>query len=74
MQSVLAEIQIPENILHSLNENISDFVFEMKLVMAIELFKAGRLTMTQSAELVRLMQDRLYETIRRKRRKRFKLG
>ena len=51
MKSIELTVQIPEDILYTLNETKKDFTRKMKLYAAGELYKLGKLSMGKAAEL-----------------------
>ena len=51
MNTIKIEIEIPEEILLNLKQSGEEFKKEVKLTMAIELYKKGKLSLGKSAEL-----------------------
>ena len=51
MSSIKIEIEVPEELLLNLNQSGEEFKKEVKLTMAIELYKKGKLSLGKAAEL-----------------------
>lgn len=51
MNNVKLEIEIPEGILVNLKQSGEEFKKEMKLIMATDLYKKGKLSLGKAAEL-----------------------
>ncbi len=51
MKTIELQIAIPEDVLYTLNENKNDFIKQMKLFTAIELYRLQKLSMGKAAEL-----------------------
>lgn len=51
MNNVKLEIEIPEEILLNLKQSGEEFKKEMKLIMATDLYKKGKLSLGKAAEL-----------------------
>ena len=50
MNSIKIEIEVPEELLLNLKQSGEEFKKEIKLTMAIELYKKGRLSLGKAAE------------------------
>lgn len=51
MNSIKIEIEVPEELLLNLKQSGEEFKKEVKLIMAIELYKKGKLSLGKAAEL-----------------------
>lgn len=51
MNSIKIEIEVPEELLLNLKQSGEEFKKEVKLTMAIELYKKGKLSLGKAAEL-----------------------
>lgn len=51
MNSIKIEIEVPEEILFNLKQSCKEFKKEIKMTMAIELYKKGKLPLGKAAEL-----------------------
>lgn len=51
MNSIKIEIEVPEELLLNLKQSSEEFKKEIKLTMAIELYKKGKLSLGKAAEL-----------------------
>ncbi len=63
MSNVKIELEIPEEILMNLKQSREDFKNELKLMMAIELYKKKRLSLGKSSHALWFHQNRLYRCI-----------
>ena len=54
MKTVELKLNVPEEILYTLNENKNDFIKQMKFYTALELFKIHKLSMGKAAELAEM--------------------
>ena len=62
MKSIELTVQIPEDILYTLNETKKEFTRKMKLYAAGELYRLGKLSMGKAAELAGMNKvDFLFE-------------
>lgn len=49
--------EIPEDILYSLNENMTEFIAQMRLFTALQLIKTHKLSLGKAAELAGMNKD-----------------
>jgi predicted HTH domain antitoxin len=54
MKTVELKLNVPEEILYTLNETQDDFIKRMKFYTALELFKVHKLSMGKAAELAEM--------------------
>ena len=54
MSSVKIEISIPQDIMLTLNKNSKELSDDIKMIMAIELYNTGKLSLGKSSELANL--------------------
>jgi predicted HTH domain antitoxin len=63
MKTVELKLNVPEEILYTLNENKNDFIKKMKFYTAVELFRIHKLSMGKAAELAEMNKiDFMFET------------
>lgn len=58
MKTTQITFDIPENILHALNQNKHEFTGQTRLFTALQLFKNHKLTFGQAAELAGMNKER----------------
>lgn len=58
MRTTQITFDIPESILHSLNQNRDEFTQQTRLLAALHLFKNHKLTFGQAAELAGMNKER----------------
>lgn len=54
MKTVELQLNVPEEILYTLNENRNGFIKKMKFYTALELFRTHKLSMGKAAELAEM--------------------
>jgi predicted HTH domain antitoxin len=54
MENVALELNIPQDILFTLNVNVSELSQEIKKILAIELYKTTKLSLGQSVKLANI--------------------
>ncbi|HEX9652871.1 MAG TPA: UPF0175 family protein [bacterium] len=57
MEKTQITFQIPESILHSLNQNREEFTLQTRLLTALQLFKNHKLTFGQATELAGMNRE-----------------
>ena len=60
MRMTRIDIDVPEDILLTLNESKSDFARDVKKTVAVELFRSGRLSMGKAAEFAGMAKGRFF--------------
>lgn len=60
MRMTRIDIDVPEDILLTLNESKSDFARDVKKTVAVELFRSGRLSMGKAAEFAGMTKGRFF--------------
>lgn len=62
MKSIELTVQVPEDVLYTLNETKKEFTRKMKLYAAVELYRLQKLSMGKAAELAGMNKvDFLFE-------------
>jgi predicted HTH domain antitoxin len=57
MAMASVRFEIPEEILYTLNENITEFTLQMRLFTALQLFKKHKLSLGKAANLAGMGKD-----------------
>ncbi len=57
------DFEIPEEILYSLNENISEFILQMRLFTALQLYGDHKLSLGKAAELAGIDNEHFIEEL-----------
>ena len=58
MKSTQISFEIPEDLLHALNESREQFVHQVRLFTALQLFKSRKLSFGKAAELAGMNKER----------------
>ena len=63
MQNIAMQLDIPEDILLALNESGDEFISQMKLYTAMQLYKEHKLSLGKASELSGLSRENFVETL-----------
>lgn len=54
MQNIAIPLNIPEDVLYSTNKNVDEFSEDVKTLIAVNMYKTGKLSLGKCAKLVNL--------------------
>ena len=63
MENTKVSFEIPKNILIALNENLEEFINQIRLSAAIQFFRNHKLSLGKAAELANIKKDKFREEL-----------